>query len=177
MYSRCNYQHCMRKAAHLLLIATLVLPVRASTGQNAQPSKVSPRILSAKSVYFDDQMGDAAVSREAFAQLKKWGRFKIAKDPKEADLVFLLSADPRKGGYVVFSGGQTGTVDKKGDIQEDPVPTFNKQSPIRYAYLTVYDAKSGDELWRAEHQWGGALTGFHSAGARLIKKLQRQVEK
>jgi len=160
-----------------LVVFALVLTAVSSAAQTKAPPDAKSRILSAKSVYFEDQIGDPAVRQEALQQLKKWGRFKIAKDSKEADLILVLSADPRKGGYVVFSGGQTGTVDKNGDIQEDPVPTFNKQSPIRYAYLTVYDAKNGDELWNAEHQWGGALTGFHSAGARLIKKLQKQVEK
>ena len=61
--------------------------------------------------------------------------------------------------------------------KNDDVPTFNKAAPVRYAYLTVYDAKSGENLWSAEHQWGGALTGFHSAGARLVNKLRKEIEK
>jgi hypothetical protein len=110
-------------------------------------------------------------------QLKKWERFQFVTDLKEADLIFLLSADPRKGGYVLFSGGQTGTIGANGQIEEDSVPTFNKAAPVRYAYLTVYDAKTKQNLWSAEHKWGGALTGFHSAGARLVNKLRKDMEK
>jgi hypothetical protein len=160
-----------------LVVFALVLTAVSSAAQTKAPPDVKARILSAKSVYFEDQIGDAAVRQEALQQLKKWGRFKIAKDSKEADLILVLSADPRKGGYVVFSGGQTGTVGKNGQIDEDEVPTYNKAAPVRYAYLTVYDAKTGVNLWSAEHQWGGALTGFHSEGVRLVNKLRKEIGK
>jgi hypothetical protein len=51
-----------------LLVAT---PVPAQK-QLAQ----SPRILSAKSVYFNNQTGFDAVGKNALAQLKKWGKFR-----------------------------------------------------------------------------------------------------
>ena len=155
----------------------LILSALSSAAQTKDAPNAKARILSAKSVYFEDQIGDAAVRDESLQQLKKWGRFQIAKAPKEADLVLVLSADPRKGGYVVFSGGQTGAVGKNGQIEEDEVPNYNKAAPVRYAYLTVYDAKTGANLWSAEHKWGGALTGFHSAGARLVNKLRKEIEK
>jgi len=166
----------MKRRLQLTALA-LVLSVFSSAAQTKEPTNAKARILSAKSVYFEDQIGDSAIRNEAAQQLKKWGRFQIAKDMEQADLILVLSADPRKGGYVVFSGGQTGTVGKNGQIEEDDVPTFNKAAPVRYAYLTVYDAKSGENLWSAEHQWGGALTGFHSAGARLVNKLRKEIEK
>jgi hypothetical protein len=158
-----------------LAIFALLASVLSSAAQTKETPDANTRILSAKSVYFEDQIGNSAVGNEAVQQLKKWGRFQIAKDPREADLVLVLSADPRKGGYVVFSGGQTGTVGKNGQIEEDHVPTYNKAAPVRYAYLTAYDAKSGENLWSAEHRWGGALTGFHSAGARLVNKLRKEI--
>jgi len=108
--------------------------------------------------------------------LKKWGKFQVVTDRKQADLVFLLSADPYKGGHVVFAGGQTGTVEN-GHVTEDPVPTYNKQSPTRYAYLTVIDPKTGDNLWSGKHVWGGLLTGFDSVGQRLVKELESQTKK
>ena len=166
----------MNRHRHLAAFS-LLLSVVSPVPQTKKVPDAKARILSAKSVYFEDQIGDAAVRDEALQQLKKWGRFQIVKDRKEADLIFLLSADPRKGGYVVFSGGQTGTVGKNGQLDEDEVPTYNKAAPVRFAYLTVYDAKTGMNLWSAEHQWGGALTGFHSAGARLANKLRKEVQK
>ena len=118
-----------------------------------------------------------AVSNEALGQLKKWGRFRIVRERKQADLILLLSADAYKGGYIIMSGGQTGTVDNDGRIDRDPIPNYNKQAPIRYAYLTVIDPKTGENLWSESHRWGGLLTGFNSVGARLVKELEKQTKK
>ena len=88
----------------------------------------------------------------------------------------MLSADPYKGGYIITSGGQTGTVEN-GHIDEDRVPNYTGQSPIRYVYLTVIDPITGDNLWSDSHRWGGVLTGFNTAGERLVKKLENQTKK
>jgi hypothetical protein len=54
-----------------------------------------------------------------------------------------LSGVNSKGGNIIFASGQTGSIND-GHITEDPVPNYNKQSPTRYAYLTVIDPKTGD---------------------------------
>jgi hypothetical protein len=100
-----------------LVILAFVVSLLSSAAQTKETPGAKTRILSAKSVYFEGQIGNSAVRNEAVQQLGKWGRFQIAKEPKEADLPLELSADPRKGGYVVFSGGQTGTVGKNGQIE------------------------------------------------------------
>jgi hypothetical protein len=102
----------------------------------------SPRILSAKSVYFSNKTGSDAVGKNALVQLRKWGKFQLVADPKQADLIFILSADPYNGGNIIFASGQTGTIDD-GHITEHPIPNYNKQSPARYAYLTVIDPICG----------------------------------
>jgi hypothetical protein len=154
------------------------------TGLISTPSSVaqkelarSPQILSAKTVYFDNHTGSDAVGKSALAQLKKWGKFQIVPNRKEADLLFFLSADPYRGGNIIMSGGQTGSIDSQGRIEEDPIPDYNKQSPTRYAYLTVIDAKTGANLWSEKHLWGGLLTGFNSVGSRLVKDLEKQTNK
>ena len=139
-------------------------------------SAQSARILSAKLVYFNNQTGSDAVGQNALARLQKWGKFQLVTDPKEADLIFLLSADPYKGGSIVFASGQTGSIDN-GHITEDPIPDYNKLSPTRYAYLTVINPKTGDNLWSRKHVWGGLLTGFNSVGERLIQELESQTKK
>jgi hypothetical protein len=49
------------------------------------------------------------------------------------------------GGHIIFSGGQTGTIEG-GEVIEDNIPNYNHQDPDRYAYLTVVDPKTGDTL-------------------------------
>jgi hypothetical protein len=167
----------MRNSAYLVvafIAANLVGPISAHAQK--QPAK-SPRILSAKTVYFDDRTRAEAVGKAALAELKKWARFQIVQDKKQADLIFLLSADPYKGGYIIMASGQTGSIDAKGHIEVDRVPNYNKQAPVRDAYLTVIDPKTGETLWTDFHVWGGLLTGANSAGERLVKKLKKQIEK
>jgi len=88
----------------------------------------SPRILSAKSVYFNNKTASDAVGKNALAQLRKWGKFQLVADPKQADLIFILSADPYNGGNIIFASGQTGTVDD-GHITEDPFRTTTSNLP------------------------------------------------
>ncbi|PYX40957.1 MAG: hypothetical protein DMG81_04890 [Acidobacteria bacterium] len=109
-------------------------------------------------------------------QLKKWGRFRVVSDRKQADLIMLLSASPYKGGQIATSGGQTGTIDPNGNLDMDPAPNFNKLAPVRYAFLTVINPKTEENLWSDSHPWGGLLTGFDSVGKRLVKKLEKQMK-
>ena len=158
----------------VLILTTLVAPTSA---QVQKQSAKSAKILSAKTVYFDNQTGVDAVGVEALAQLEKWGRFQVVKNKKVADLILLLSADPYRGGYIILANGQGGTIDRDGHLERDRVPDYTKQAPVRDAYLTVIDPKSGQSLWSDSHVWGGLLTGANSAGARLVRKLQKQIEK
>jgi hypothetical protein len=158
----------------LFMLANLAVP--HSSHAQKQLAK-TPKILSAKTVYFDNQTGVEAVGNAAVAQLRKWGRFQTVHEKQTADLILLLSADPYNGGYIIFASGQTGTMDKDGNIEQDRVPNYNRQAPVRDAYLTVIDPKNGQNLWSDSHVWGGLLTGTNSAGARLVQKLQKQIGK
>jgi hypothetical protein len=157
----------VRICNHILVVFVLAGLVSTSSSVAQKQLAQSPRILNAKTVYFDNQTGSDPVGTGALQQLKKWGKFQIVPDRKQADLILLLSADPYKGG----------NVDADGNVEKDHIPNWNKQSPTRYAYLTVVDAQTGDNLWSAEHVWGGLLTGFNSVGDRLIKELEKQTKK
>lgn len=168
----------MRKSSHLLSAFAILAAFSVSAlAQNASSHGLAPKVLSAKSVYFDDQTGVPAIGQKALAQLKKWGRFKIVKDPKEADLILRLSASPYNGGHILLADGQTATVHDDGDVEVDSIPTFNKAAPTRAAYLTAINPVRGRSLWSDSHVWGGLLTGFNSAGERLIKEFRKDVEK
>jgi hypothetical protein len=89
----------------------------------------SPRIPSAKSVYFCNETGSDAVGKNALAQLRKWGKFQLVADPK------------RREHHLC----ETGTKDD-GHITEDPIPNCSMQSPTRYAHLAVIDSKTGRQF-------------------------------
>jgi len=156
-------------------ISVLLLAVAPVVAQ--KKLAISPRILFAKFVYFENQTGSDAVGKNAVAQLQKWGKFQIVTDPLQADLIFLLSSDPYRSGQIIFTSGQSGPVPR--ETTENPLPLRGPlfSSSTRYAYLTVIDRKTGETLWSGEHAWGGLLTGFNSAGERLVREVERQTTK
>ena len=165
------------RVSEYLLLTFLVTSLLLATPANAQKQMAqAQKISSAKTVYFQNETASDAVGKNAEAQIKKWGKYQLVANPKQADLIFLLSADAYNGGNIIFASGQTGSVDK-GGINVDPVPDYNKQAPTRFAFLTVIDPKTGENLWSDRHQWGGLLTGFNSVGERLVKKLENQTKK
>jgi hypothetical protein len=71
----------MRTIAHFLPAFVALATFSASApAQNKNPPELSSKILSAKSVCFDNQTDVPAVGAKALAHLRKWGRFKIVKD-------------------------------------------------------------------------------------------------
>jgi hypothetical protein len=166
----------MRVSEYLFLSFVAASSFLATSANGQKQLAQSPRILSAKFVYFKNESGSDLVGKNTEAQISKWGKFQLVADPKQADLIFLLSADPYNGGNIIFASGQTGSVDN-GHINVDPLPNYNKQSPTRYAFLTVIDPKTGENLWSDKHVWGGLITGFNSVGERLVKKLENHTKK
>ena len=71
----------------------------------------------------------------------------------------VISASPYKGGYIVYSGGQTGPVGLDGEIVEDRVPDFARRAPVRVGYLTAIDPKTRDSNWTASQQMGRPADG------------------
>ncbi len=162
---------CSAQVATACLVARLMTPGSAQ----AQNEIANPGVIaSAKTVYFEDKSGVDAVGQRTLAELAKWGRFKVVKDPKRADLIMVLETDPGQGGDLILSGGQTATIDPGGHVSEDSIPNHNKQAPVHYAFLSVVDAYSGRVLWSDSHRWGGLLTGFNSVGERLVKEFEQR---
>src|SRR5260370_5688051 len=166
----------MRFFPHLFFLIVLATATAPISAQPQRQLAQSPRIRSARSVYFEDRTGVDAVGNKALARLKKWGKFQIVQDRKQADLIFLLSADPYKGGHIITSGGQTGT-SENGRVDENRVPNENRQAPVRHVYLTVIDPKTGENTLSDSPQCGVLLPGFNTAGERLVKKLENQTKK
>ena len=148
------------------LAATFVLVSGFLTGAAAQRRALAARLFTAKSVYFDNQTGFTAVGDDAVRELQKWGRFQVVRRRDDAELIFVLTSE-------VF----TDDLDKppySGDFEPDLLRLPHKPA---YAYLTVLDAVSGRKLWASSHNWGGLLTGFNSAGRRLVSRLRKQLER
>jgi TonB family protein len=166
----------VRSLPHLLAICFVLFLLAANPAQ-AQKEIANPQaVASAKTIYFEDKSGAEAVGKKARAELSKWGRFQIVSDRERADLILVLSTDPKGAGNLILSGGQTGSIDSGGHVEEDPVPQYNKLASVRYAFLTLIDAETGANLWSDSQRWGGLLTGFDSVGEHLVQELGKKTQ-
>src|SRR5271165_3250917 len=74
-----------------LALVLVVSPIYAKDKHAPLPASV----LAAKTVYIDNQTGHSEITDRAYDALSKWGRFKILKDAKDADLVLQFTADTK----------------------------------------------------------------------------------
>jgi len=121
------------------------------------------KLLTAKSVYFDNQTGYTGVGADTLRELDRWGRFQVVRRRDDAELILVLSSESYLEDLSKPSGGF------------DPNFLHLPHKPAD-AYLTVVDAATGRKLWADSHAWGGLLTGFNSAGRRLVNKLRKRIE-
>lgn len=75
----------MRKS---LLFPFMLLTASGWAGSHATLPKA---LMEAKTAYVDDVSWHSSVGDQCSKELKRWGRFKLVGDQKEADLVFHLS--------------------------------------------------------------------------------------
>ena len=116
------------------------------------------KITASKSVYIDCDnclRGMGAAPRAAFEVLADWGRFEFTENRKNADLIFLFSANPYLGDYVTRDGSDTRPV--KVDI----------------TYMNVVDAQTGEDLWGDSRHWGSFFVA--KATRSLIEQLRMQL--
>jgi hypothetical protein len=100
--------------------------------------------------------GAAKAKKAALEQMLDWSRFRLVSDPKQADLVFLFSANPYLGDYATRDGP-----DKR------PVA-------VDITYLNVIDPRTGANLWGDYRQEGSWFVS--SATRDLIVGFREQLE-
>jgi hypothetical protein len=71
----------------------LALVLVATTMYAEKYAPLPASVMSAKTVFIDNQTGHSEIADKAYEALSKWGRFTIVKDAKEADLVLRFTAD------------------------------------------------------------------------------------
>lgn len=161
-----QFEATMRKRTGLLavifiLASGFLVPIKAQKRRN-----LPLRLLTAKLVYFEDQTGFPAVGGDAVRELEQWGRFQVVPSRDQAELLIVLSSED-----------DSGKLANHADRRFGPDLSFHFRYRPAQAYLTVDDAITGERLWAGAHVWGGLLTGFNSAGRRLVHKLRKQVER
>jgi hypothetical protein len=106
-------------------------------------------VIAAKTVYIDNQTGHPEITDRAYEALSKWGRFKILKDAKDADLVLRFTADTK---------GRPNPPHNDIDISPTPV------------HFSVLD-QTNNELWSATKN-----EPFHSQTRLDISEFKKRIE-
>ncbi len=162
----------------LLLLCVTVICELPAAAKKKKHAPLRQTILEAETVYLDNRSGFPNIGDRAYDELTKWGHFRVVQNPKDADLIFLLSATEYRGGYVsTGSTQQQGRIDDSGNIEMSGETTTTSQPVVyRRTHLTVIDPKNGESLWSDSKPWGNLYTGFHSATRGLIKNLRERIE-
>lgn len=126
----------------LIVLATFLLSPELAWANDKRPS-LPTSVLSARTVYVDNQTTSAELQNTAYTELSKWGRFQIVDAAQKADVVLRLS----NGNHVKFVPGN-------GDSPaSDPKPAkqnwmgADEAVPPGSTRVSVIDAKTGNALW------------------------------
>jgi hypothetical protein len=146
-----------RLAQFFILLAGAGLVPSALAKKDASPH-FSEKIMQAKSVLVicECPRGLAVAERTALQELQRWGRFQIAHQRKEADLVFLFSGNVYLGDLLTRDGPD------------------KRPMSVDTTFMTVVDAKTGENLWSDSRRWGSWRVSH--ATRELIAEFRAQIE-
>jgi len=114
-------------------------PVRSNEKRGSLPSKV----LSAATVFVENQTTSSELLNTAYTELSKWGRLQVVDTAQKADIVLRLS----NGNYVKFvpSGENTPVANAKTAKQN--FVGADEAVPPGSTRISVIDPKTGSSVW------------------------------
>lgn len=147
----------------ILLVAVICLysasPAAKASQDGSATSPALGQIRRANTVFIDCSICPRSLSHAATAAraaLLSWDRFRIVDNPRQADLVFMFSANPYLGDYLTRTTPDTRPV------------------RIESTIMTVIDARNGRELWSDSRRWGSMRVT--NATRDLIEELRNQLD-
>jgi hypothetical protein len=146
----------------ILAVVLLALGLESVAFATTKHMPLPPSLMLGKRVYIENQTPDCPqCADQVYGELTKWGRFQIVTDPKESDLVFVLtstSSERPVGVNSNTSGSNTyGTVVSVEDYT---------------VYLTVVDGHTGQRLYSIGEYW---RFRWSKPSVTLIKKLRERI--
>jgi hypothetical protein len=149
----------MKRLIRLLaIVCCLAAFVPSVLARNGGTPSLPAKITQANSVYVDCNCPRALAAAQgaALRELQGWGRFQIAENHRQADLIILFSGNPYLGDYLTRDGPDTRPV------------------KIESTIMTIIDPNTGQILWTDSRQWGSLRV--KGAAKDLIDELHHQME-
>jgi hypothetical protein len=110
---------------------------------NEKPGAVPAKVMSAKTIYVDNQTNDAELQHDAYMGLGKWGRYEIVDAAQKADLVLRLSGSS----VVKFVPGAEATATYNPKPVSEGFAGGEELAPPGCTRVSVIEPRSGTILW------------------------------
>jgi hypothetical protein len=136
------------KAVAVVATFTVALVISPIYAQDQHPP-FPASMMAAKTVYIDNETGDAKITDRANDAIRKWGRFQISKNAKDAELILRFTADTK---------GKPTPPNKDIDISPTPI------------HFSVLDGEHR-ELWFASKN-----KPFHRQTQLDLDEFKNQIE-
>lgn len=155
------------KKSVLLLVAVLGL---ASLRMPASPNALPDAVVSARTIYLENETGFPELQYAAILELNKWGHFDYAESREKSDLVLRLES----GSHVrVLPVGQYPGSSAKPNTETSSIPAGHTR-------IVLLDPKTSATLWSDIHKTEGGkvknghlLDGLRGAFDEYIKARSR----
>jgi len=134
--------HVSAFASALIVLATF-LPSLPLARANDKRLSLPASVLTARTVYLDNQTTSAELQNTAYTELSKWGRFQIVDAPQKAEIVLRLS----NGNYVKFVPGGENAPARDPSVEKQNWMGADEAVPPGSTRVSVIDPKSGNSLW------------------------------
>ena len=134
--------HLSAFSSALVILATSLLSTPLAQANDKRPS-LPTSVLSARTIYVDNQTTSAELQNTAYTELAKWGRFQVVDAPQKADIVLRLS----NGNYVKFVPGGENVPAHDPKVEKQNWMGADEAVPPGSTRISLIDAKSGNSLW------------------------------
>ena len=148
------------------VIAFVVLLLTLDTTQAKDKHSAVPlKVLSARTIFVDNQTNDAELQHDAYMGLSKWGRYEIVDAPQKADIVLRISGSSS----VKFVPGGDAVSTYNSKPASASFAAGEELAPSGCSKITLIEPKSGIQLWSDIRKTGNAqeksklLDGLHDA--------------
>jgi hypothetical protein len=133
------------------------------------PSSVPQVVLSAKTIYVENQTTDGQLQTAVYVELTKWGRYQIVENREKADLILSLS----NGNIVRFVSGDAAAA-PTAQIKAPPTapPVADETVPPGFTRVSLLDPKTGSPLWSGQRKTSGPPASWH-----LLDGLREAIDK
>ena len=138
----------------LRLVASIVLLANSSALCAKTYTPLPQIVFTGKTVFIENETGDATLQHAVYLELARWDRFDIAASRDKADIVIAISG-PNTVRAVATSGSSGGYPSQSARPEGDPVPSGLTR-------ISIVDPKTGKPLWFSQRKTdlSKSRTGF-----------------